>query len=90
MAEFRWNAWNVEHISKHGVSPSEAEQVVRRPSRGFPRRGPEGKVVVWGQTTSGRYLQVIHVFDPPGVVYVIHARPLTDSEKHALRRRRRT
>jgi hypothetical protein len=32
-------------------------------------------------------LQVVYIFDPPGVIYVIHARPLTESEKRRLRQR---
>jgi hypothetical protein len=27
--EFRWNAWNIEHIAEHGVTPEEAEAVVQ-------------------------------------------------------------
>jgi len=86
--EFRWNAWNIEHIGSHGVEPAQAEYIVNHPSRGYPLRGEEGKFLVRGQDTNGLYMQVIYVFDPPGVVYVIHARPLTDPEKRRLRRRR--
>jgi hypothetical protein len=32
---------------------------------------------------------VIYVLDPDETVYVIHARPLTDKEKHRYRRGRR-
>ena len=89
MYEFRWNEWNVEHIGVHGVSPAEAEFVVNWPNRGYPQRGEEEKYLVRGQDQTGSYLQVIYIFDPPGVVYVIHARPLTDIEKRRLRRRKR-
>lgn len=82
-ARFRWN----EDIARHGVVPIEAEYVVENPARGFPRREGDGKYRVWGQTAAGRYLQVIYVFSPPGVVYVIHARELKDHEKRRLRRR---
>lgn len=89
MYEFRWNLWNVEHIGTHGVLPAQAEFVVNYPDRGYPQRGHEGKYLARGQDPSGRYLQVIYIFDPPGVVYVIHARPLEEIEKRRLRRRRR-
>ena len=89
MYEFRWNAWNVEHIGDHGVMPAQAEFVVNHPDPGYPQRGKEGKYLVRGQDEAGTYLQVIYVFDPPGVVYVVHARPLTEIEKRRLRRRRR-
>jgi hypothetical protein len=85
--DFRWNEWNFDHIARHGVAPDEAEYVVTHPSRGFPRYDGEGKYRAWGQSPAGRYLQVLYIFSPPGVVYVIHARPLTDTEKRRLRRK---
>jgi uncharacterized DUF497 family protein len=79
--QFRWNAWNVEHIAEHGIDPSQAQYVVNHPFRGYPLRGEEQKFVARGIDANGSYMQVIYVFDPPGVVYVIHARRLTDREK---------
>ena len=87
--EFRWNRWNAEHIGTHGVSPAEAEFVVRRPARGYPQYVGDGKYLAKAATPAGRYLQVIYIFSPPGVVYVIHARPMTAAEKSRLRRRNR-
>ncbi len=87
--DFRWNDWNVSHIAEHGVTVEEAERVVDYPARGFPRFEGDRKFRVWGQTADGRYLQVIYVFSPPEVVYVIHARDLNDLEKGRLRRSRR-
>ena len=34
--EFRWNEWNLDHVSKHGVTPDEAEYVVRNARRPYP------------------------------------------------------
>jgi len=85
--EFRWNAWNVEHIDRHGVLPEEAEYVVQHPGRGFPRSIGRDKALVHGRTLAGRYIQAIYIFSPPGVVFVVHARPLNDAEKRNLRRR---
>jgi uncharacterized DUF497 family protein len=87
--EFRWNAWNLGHISGHGVIPLEAEYVVERPDRGYPRYEGDGKFLACGQTAGGRYLQVIYVFDSDDVAYVVHARPLTNRERQKLRRKRR-
>lgn len=87
--EFRWNDWNVEHIGTHGVKPSEAEQVVRRPARGYPKYLGDQKYLAKAQTSDGRYLQVIYIFSPADVVFVIHARPMTAAEKSKLKRRRR-
>ena len=87
--EFRWNDHNVEHIARHGVEIDEAEYVVEHPDSGFPRAESEGKYLVWGQTAVGRYLQVVYIFSPANMVYVIHARDLDEQEKRRLRRRRK-
>lgn len=85
--DFRWNEWNVEHIAKHGVRPDEAELVVRQAKRPFPRYHGDDKWLVWGRGQGGRFLQVIYVLDDKDLVFVIHARPLTENEKRRYRRR---
>ena len=87
--EFRWNDWNLEHATCHGVSPDEAEYVVEHARPPFPEEIGEEKFRVRDQTMAARYVQVIYIFDPEDVVYVIHARDLTEREKRALRRRLR-
>jgi uncharacterized DUF497 family protein len=87
--EFRWNQWNVEHIAEHGVSPEDAEHAVNRPRRSFPRYLGDDRYLVQGADPGGRYIQVIYIFSPADVVYVIHSRPLTDAEKRRFRRGRR-
>ena len=87
--EFRWNEWNVSHIGEHGITPEQAEYVVNRATRPYPRKQQAGKYLVRGQSEWGRWIQVIYVFDPPPLVYVIHARPLEGTEKRASRRSRR-
>jgi len=47
--DFRWNEWNVDHIVRHGVSPEEAETVVRSATRPFPRKIEDDKWLVWGR-----------------------------------------
>ena len=85
--QFRWNEWNTEHVADHGVSPAEAESVVRQATAPFPLRREDDKWLVWGRGRGGRYLQVVYILDPDDTVYVIHARPLTPGEKKRLRRR---
>ena len=85
---FRWNDWNEDHVATHGVLPEEAEYVVNHASAPYPEMIGDGKWRVLGQTSAGRYLQVIFVIEDDGY-YVIHARGLTDREKRLLRRRRR-
>jgi len=86
--EFRWNEWNKEHATKHGVMPAEAENVIRNAKRPFPVERENSKYLVWGSGRGGRLLQVIYIFSPDDVVYVIHARPLTNKEKKQNRKRR--
>jgi uncharacterized protein len=77
---FRWNPWNIDHISKHGVAPSEAEDVVCSTKEPFPWAIDDDKYIVWGKSRDGRLLQVVFVIDPDDLVYVIHARELTAKE----------
>jgi len=86
---FRWNEWNLDHVSEHGLDQDEVEEVASTPTTPYPEYLGEGKWTVRGQTRDGRYLQVIYVHDPDDTVYVIHSRPLTETEKRRLRRRRR-
>ena len=62
---FSWNRANIAHIAKHAVKPHEAEYVVRRSGRGFPRKIGSGKFLVKGRTRSGRQLQVIYIHPLP-------------------------
>lgn len=86
--EFRWNEWNVEHIRSHGVTPAEAESVVRTARGAFPQRRSDDKWLAWGKGQGDRLLQVVFVLSDDDCVYVIHARPLTDREKKAFHRRK--
>ena len=85
--EFHWNAWNIHKCDKHGVRQSEAEYVVRKARRPYPQRIDDEKTLVWGQSASGRYLQVIYLIDQDRTIFVIHAMPLTGKMKRNFRRR---
>src|SRR5258708_5517440 len=65
---FSWDDANRDHIARHGVSPEEAEDVVRTAEDPFPQSIEDDKFVVWGATESGRYLQVIFVMKTPDEV----------------------
>ena len=80
--EFRWNDWNIDHIAEHRVDPADAEYVVNGARRPYPERASSTKWIVRGVLPSGRCLQVIYIFDPVDVAFVLHARPLTDKERH--------
>jgi uncharacterized protein len=89
MHAFRWNAWNVEHIAEHGIRPGDAEVIVDRAQRPWPEKIGYGKWRVWGQTPTGNFLQVIYVFSPEDVGFVIHAMRLNETQKRQYRRRTR-
>jgi hypothetical protein len=84
--EFRWCAWNVEHIGEHGVTVDEAEYLICHARSPYPRRLGERKFLVRGQTAAGEYLQAIFIVDPDKTIFVIHARPLTRLDKWRFRR----
>ena len=83
---FRWIEWNLDHATKHGVSVAECEHVART---GAYRRAAGGKFRAVGRGNGGRWLQVVFTLTVDDEVFVIHARPLTDTEKHRERRRKR-
>ena len=89
MDSFRWNQWNAEHIAEHGITPAEAEYVVRHAVAPYPKYLGRGKRSVLGSTAVGDLIQVIFILDPDDTIYVIHARPLTKREKRRYRRRKR-
>lgn len=77
--EFRWNAWNLDHATRHGCTIPEIEAVVRTGGRGYPRRIGGEKYLVVGRGVGGRFVEVIFIKDPPNQAYVIHAMPLSRS-----------
>jgi uncharacterized DUF497 family protein len=83
MSDFRWNDWNYEHATKHGVSISEIESAVIRAKRPWPRKIGKGKWLVEGRGQGDRMVRVIYVVGDDDRIFVIHAMPVT------TRRRRR-
>jgi len=84
--DFRWNEWNLDHATRHGVSREEAQYVVRRAKPPYPREVGNEKWLVWGRGAGGRFLQVIYSYDPDETIYILHSRPMTESEKRRYRR----
>jgi uncharacterized DUF497 family protein len=66
----RWDDWNLEHITKHGMEPDDAAEVVW----GGPMIEPsyEGRLMCLGPNAAGRVLAVIvgPVPNEPGAYYV--------------------
>jgi hypothetical protein len=87
MFDFRWNRWNVEHIGDHGVTAEDAEYVVQNAKPPWPEYIGDGKWRVLGRTVDGTYLQVIYIYSPKDVVFVIHAMPMSENMKRQYRKR---
>ena len=87
--DFRWNDWNLDHATKHGVTVGEIESVVRNAKPPWPEYRGDDKWLVMGRDSGGRLLQVIYLVSPAPYAFVIHARPLTDKEKKVFHRRSR-
>jgi uncharacterized DUF497 family protein len=58
---FIWDAKNELHIGEHGITPAEAEYVVRQARPPYPREHGDNKYLVRGPTADGRLIQVIYV-----------------------------
>ncbi|HEY8748535.1 MAG TPA: hypothetical protein VIM11_11215 [Tepidisphaeraceae bacterium] len=86
MSEFRWNEWNLDHATRHGVGRLEAERIVDHPGRGWPRRGGRDKLMVQGRGEGGRMVQVVYLLDADGTIFIIHAMPLTTRRRRGRRR----
>ncbi len=89
MYEFKWIGWNVEKCLRHGVTPDAAEYVIQNARSPYPTGIDDDKILVCGQSEDGQYLQVIFLVQEDGVLFVIHARPMTEKEKHRYRKRMR-
>lgn len=77
-----FDAWNIEHMGRHGVAQEEVEEV----SHGTPvvQAGKQGRSLVFGPTKAGRMLTVVLDPEPEAgndVYYVVTARPASRSER---------
>jgi uncharacterized protein len=58
---FHWDAGNVDHIAKHGITPAEAEQVILNNPFDLELqvRNGETRIPQLGETDGGRVLVVV-------------------------------
>ncbi|MEX2264222.1 MAG: BrnT family toxin [Bryobacteraceae bacterium] len=59
---FDWDAGNTQHLALHGVSPAEAEEVIRNNpiQLAVQIRSGEERILCAGKTESGRALQIVY------------------------------
>ncbi len=63
---------NVQHISSHGVTKEEVEQIFQNPT-GTDTSRSSGRPVVFGETRTGRYMMVAYEVIDGTTVYPITA-----------------
>jgi len=63
---------NIEHITEHGVTPGEVEEVVQDPDR-VETSQTSGLPIAFGYTTTGKYLAVVYEQIDEATVYPITA-----------------
>ena len=75
--DFDWDQRNTGHIRRHGVAPSEAEQVLVNDPLvlQFQQRGREERCLVLGQTNAGRLLAVVYT-ERDSKIRVVTAYPM--------------
>lgn len=81
----QWDDENIEHIGKHGVTPSEVEDVCFGPH--VANRARYGRYLVYGKSYHGKYIRVVlkrlyGIMFRPKTAYA-----MTESEKKNYRRR---
>jgi uncharacterized DUF497 family protein len=83
-AEFDWDAANLKHIAKHGISPEETEEAVliEPLETDLQERQSEQRVVCFGRTKSGRLLTVLYT-ERRGKVRVVTAYPMTKRQQQS-------
>ena len=77
----------IDHITRHGVTPAEVEEVCFGQAL-VQRAKSEGENPVYyvvGQTDAGRHLFCVVIRFPDGKGYPVTARMMTDNEKRGYR-----
>ncbi|MBI4565287.1 MAG: BrnT family toxin [Planctomycetes bacterium] len=74
-------------MARHGVRPDEAEEVFF--GRIYVKHAGRGRYLVLGRTGTGRYLFLIVIRWPGGLVRVITARDMIERERRLYQQRRK-
>src|SRR4051794_30634274 len=81
IARLSWDDWNLEHVTKHGITVDEVEEVLS----GSPefRESYKGRLLAVGPTRSGSLVAVAIGPDPiePHVYYPFSARPISNQDR---------
>ena len=86
IVDFEWDEDNIEHIARHGVNPEEVEDACY--DKPYVMKGRNGTYLIYGQTGDGRYLLTVARYKGRGIIRVITARDMNDTERRFCRERR--
>lgn len=84
--EFEWDDYNMQHISRHGVSPDEVEDVAFDDNP-WIRKGRKGTRYMLGYTIAGRYLFVVYGLKGKGIARIITAMDMDKKMRKLYRQR---
>lgn len=84
-----WDAWNLEHITKHGITREQVEEAIAS-SETIARETRKNRFLVLGPTQAGRLLAVVIGPAPnePGAFYTFSARPASRQERRYYRQQK--
>ncbi len=78
-----WDEWNVGHISRHGVSPEEVEEMCRGEHIALQSYG--GRLMLLGMARSRILAAVLGPQETEGAFYVVTARTASKKERRFYR-----
>ena len=84
--EYDWDDINIEHISRHRVIPHEVEEACF--NEPLIMRAGKNKYYVYGRSDAGRYLFIVSSYKGTGIVRIITARDMTESERRLYNRKK--
>ena len=82
---FEWDDENIDHIDRHEFTPEEVEEVFASDHK--IRRTRQRRYIALGKTLDGRLAFVVFRRLPEGLIRVITARDMDDSERRLFRRK---
>jgi len=75
-----WDTWNVPHIARHQVTPSEVEEVPKQ--KHLTRSSKKDRLAITGPTFAGRMLTIIMApKEEAGVFFPVTARQASQKER---------
>jgi uncharacterized DUF497 family protein len=82
---FEWDGGNILHIQRHEFTPEEVEEVFAGGHK--VRRTRQKRYIALGETLDGRLAFVVFRRLPGGLIRVITARDMDQSERRLFRRK---